>query len=286
MSVISLDSFRSDFHDAGQVVQRYSYSSFGKIYKIDNGGVDKTTNPDIKSSFTYTNREYDSESGLYYYRARYYDPALGRFLTEDPHPGKVSSPDTFNTKYAYVANNPINSLDPSGEEILTALVVGALVGVAMNEIFDLDFSAFQAALIGAAAGFAAAELVAGVAFEGLGIAGKTIGAALFGAGGGILGAVSSTILLGMVTQNDSFKDNIDDAFYLGAGVGGIVGVGMTLFPNSLDAQIYGRINLIPYPLEYSMTYPGDVVGGALFVGSKLFCGGRELSRLGGESCGF
>ncbi|MBI4640627.1 MAG: RHS repeat-associated core domain-containing protein [Candidatus Tectomicrobia bacterium] len=34
--------------------------------------------------YTYTSREYDAESGLYYYRARYYDPRSGRFLSEDP----------------------------------------------------------------------------------------------------------------------------------------------------------------------------------------------------------
>jgi hypothetical protein len=62
-----LGSITEITNSIGQVVQRYSYSSFGKIFKIENGGVDNTESPDIKSPFTYTNREYDSESALYYY---------------------------------------------------------------------------------------------------------------------------------------------------------------------------------------------------------------------------
>jgi RHS repeat-associated protein len=105
------------------VVQRYSYSSFGKIFKIENGGVDNTESPDIKSPFTYTNREYDFEIGLYYYRARYYDPALGRFLTEDPHPGERGTPASVLIRYGYVENNPISNIDPDGRITLRLRVV-------------------------------------------------------------------------------------------------------------------------------------------------------------------
>ena len=56
-------------NSSGNIVQHYDYSSFGKILKIENGGVDNTQNPMIKTSYAYTNREFDSESGLYYYRA-------------------------------------------------------------------------------------------------------------------------------------------------------------------------------------------------------------------------
>jgi RHS repeat-associated protein len=43
-------------------------------------GFDRSTT----NRFQYTAREFDSESGLYYYRARYYDPNMGRFINEDP----------------------------------------------------------------------------------------------------------------------------------------------------------------------------------------------------------
>ena len=58
----------------------------------------------------FTGREWDPETGLYYYRARYYDPTLGRFLSEDPI-GAASGDANF---YAYVFNSPVNFRDPSG----------------------------------------------------------------------------------------------------------------------------------------------------------------------------
>jgi len=85
---------------AGSVVHTYSYDSFGNI--MPSGG--------INQPYTYTAREYDNETGLYYYRARYYDPKAGRFVTRDPigfEGGDVNL-------YGYVKNNPISFVDPYG----------------------------------------------------------------------------------------------------------------------------------------------------------------------------
>jgi RHS repeat-associated protein len=57
----------------------------------------------------FTGREWDSDASLYYYRARYYDPAAGRFASEDP----IGFEGGINL-YAYVLNNPINATDPTG----------------------------------------------------------------------------------------------------------------------------------------------------------------------------
>ena len=59
--------------------------------------------------FLYTGRDYDSDTELYYYRARWYDPQARRFLSEDP----IGLDGGINL-YAYVENNPINNTDPSG----------------------------------------------------------------------------------------------------------------------------------------------------------------------------
>lgn len=70
-------------------------------------------NPQVGASvagYAFTGREWDPEAGLYYYRARYYDPKIGRFLSEDP----LFWIDTPNL-YAYVGNNSVNYTDPSGE---------------------------------------------------------------------------------------------------------------------------------------------------------------------------
>ena len=81
---------------AGNVVQSYTYESFGKVSQTGS----------LTQPYTYTGRELDPETGLYYYRSRYYDPDTGRFLQEDP---------LWDTNlYAYVGNNPLNWIDPWG----------------------------------------------------------------------------------------------------------------------------------------------------------------------------
>jgi len=85
----------------GSVVNSYTYRSFGEIYSQTGS---------LVQPYTFTGREYDLESGLYYYRARYYDPKTGRFWTKDPigfGGGDVNL-------YRYVRNNPINFRDPLG----------------------------------------------------------------------------------------------------------------------------------------------------------------------------
>jgi RHS repeat-associated protein len=72
-------------------------------------------------------RELDRETGLYYYRARYYDPKVGRFISEDPI--GFSAGDT--NLYRYVGNNPTNYTDPTGEFafLLPWLATAAVAGV-------------------------------------------------------------------------------------------------------------------------------------------------------------
>ncbi|MBI5748484.1 MAG: hypothetical protein HZA00_05105 [Nitrospinae bacterium] len=93
----------------GKVVQRYDYDSFGNL---------KHHGHKVKQPYTYTAREYDRETGLYYYRARYYDPKMGRFISKDPFPGLTNLPQTLN-HYSYVGNNPVKFIDPFGLSSLT-----------------------------------------------------------------------------------------------------------------------------------------------------------------------
>jgi RHS repeat-associated protein len=62
------------------------------------------------AGWSFTGREWDPEAGLAYYRARYLDPKLGRFISEDPI-GLRGGPN----RYAYVYNSPMNLVDPTGE---------------------------------------------------------------------------------------------------------------------------------------------------------------------------
>jgi RHS repeat-associated protein len=78
----------------------------------------------------FTWREYDSETTLYHYRARTYNPHTGRFLQRDP----VDTDDQINL-YTYVGNNPINRNDPSGKfaVLWAAVSVGIWAGMAYYE---------------------------------------------------------------------------------------------------------------------------------------------------------
>jgi RHS repeat-associated protein len=63
--------------------------------------------------FRFTGEQRDSESGLYYLRARYYDPQTGRFLGRDPLGGWLLNAQSQN-RYTYVNNNPVLLIDPTG----------------------------------------------------------------------------------------------------------------------------------------------------------------------------
>jgi RHS repeat-associated protein len=64
----------------------------------------------------YRGEQYDSDLALYYLRARYYNPATGRFLSRDPEDGENSIPKTLH-KYLYVGGDPINWHDPIGRDM-------------------------------------------------------------------------------------------------------------------------------------------------------------------------
>jgi RHS repeat-associated protein len=99
-----LSSVTSLSNAAGSLGQTYTFDSFGK-QTASSGSL---TNP-----FQFTGREFDTETGLQFSRARYYDQTTGRFLSEDP----LGVQDNSNM-YVYVRNNPINFDDPFGLYIL------------------------------------------------------------------------------------------------------------------------------------------------------------------------
>jgi len=76
-------------------------------------GEEHATMTSCSTNYKFAGYEQDAETGLYYAFARYYNPRLGRFMTPDPLMGDIRNPQTLN-RYAYVANNPLNLIDPSG----------------------------------------------------------------------------------------------------------------------------------------------------------------------------
>ena len=107
----------------GATVQAVSYGPFGELSQ---------TTGSSSNSMKYTGREEDAESGLYYYRARYYDPEIGRFISEDPlgYEGGINL-------YAYVGNNPLIHNDPTGNAVTPETVWDvANVGLGVYSLQD------------------------------------------------------------------------------------------------------------------------------------------------------
>jgi len=100
---------------AGVVNNHYQYGSFGDLLA--------ETNSVQSDRYRFTGREYDDTSGLYYYRARYYDATLGRFISEDPAGFDAGD---FNL-YRYVGNAPQNATDPSGNEAVEYVNVTKMI---------------------------------------------------------------------------------------------------------------------------------------------------------------
>jgi RHS repeat-associated protein len=88
--------------NSGVVVNHVTYDSFGQVVAQSNAGVE--------FRYGYTGRDKDGETGLDYYRARYYDASNGRFISEDPI--GFGAGDGNLTRYVF--NSPVNAVDPSG----------------------------------------------------------------------------------------------------------------------------------------------------------------------------
>lgn len=119
------------------IVERYSYDVFGEPNRVS----------DVNNPYMFTGRRYDSETANYYYRARYYKPAIGRFLQTDPwgtvpdggelnwfDPRGQYDPLLYATSlnlYEYARNNPVTWNDPTGEFPGCAPCITCLVGSAV-----------------------------------------------------------------------------------------------------------------------------------------------------------
>ncbi|EMJ97230.1 MULTISPECIES: RHS repeat-associated core domain-containing protein [unclassified Leptospira] len=182
-----------------------SYKPYGEIQRNDSSG------PDV-FRYKYNGQEEDKETGLYYFKARYYDPVIGRFLQAD------SVMDTSRPMgmdlYMYTEGNPIRYTDPSGNSILSSFLERNGLGF-LN--FNLSLSTFfsnalyvssqrwsdaglgivmalnPAAVIGTALGVgAAASLVATATITtGLGLA---VGAGIAAIGAASLASVAAITL--------------------------------------------------------------------------------------------
>ena len=159
---------------AGVCKAEYAYDAWGNCTVISDMGGIAALNP-----IRYRGYYWDEEIALYYLNARYYDPEVGRFISQDSI--KYLAPETLNgiNLFAYCLNNPVMETDPDGTFILSflaafaiATLVGAAVGVVGQLVSDVitgvcagnfQFSSLET-YIGAAVGgaFSGALTFAGV----------------------------------------------------------------------------------------------------------------------------
>ena len=256
-------------------------------YGYDPYGVSQTTGAASTNTFQYTGRENDATStGLMYYRARYYNPAWGRFISEDP----IGLAGGIN-RYAYAGGNPVGFRDPSGRNPILAGAIGGAIGGAAGSIIGqlinnggrfecinwgwngVGGAAAGGAIIGAAIGAGAGwALDAGAAAAGADVAGLAGDAGAAGTTGAFSeGALlernytfGSTIVgaLGDVTISGSNLTISNIAIYAeGEGAASIGTNAVRSMFNSLatEARSQGFSSLTVSGLRYSGAGPGRVV---------------------------
>jgi RHS repeat-associated protein len=223
-----LGSVRVVVDRAGSVVAAYDYSPYGVTRSLIEGS------PDIR--YLFTGQEFDAETGLYNFKARLYEPRLGRFYGIDPA-GQQPSP------YVYVANAPLRFVDRSGADfgfsflvaVLIGIAVGAVAGAAAYAIVNRNHFSWRDFGIAVGVGALGGGIAGAVGFAGpalLALGAQTIGAATvaqsatfavltsagFGAAGSVLGQLTSNAILGV-----DLDEGLGLAALTGAIAGGVAG---------------------------------------------------------------
>jgi len=117
-----------DATSSANLLVTYDYDAYGNLLAGSN------TSAHV-NNYRYAGQQWDLDLGMYYLRARYYNPKLGRFWTGDTDEGDQTDPLSLH-KYLYVADNPVNCVDPSGHLIID---VGGVYGKKVHRMIGLDF---------------------------------------------------------------------------------------------------------------------------------------------------
>lgn len=133
----NLGSVRSWLDRSGNVVGTFEYDSFGNI--LSSTGLAQS----MVQPSSYTARQWDADAQLYHYRARYYDPQLGRFINEDP----IGFDGDRSNLYRYVENGPTQATDPSGlspiGEFTTFIIKSYGIYVILKKQFEFQLAVIQ-----------------------------------------------------------------------------------------------------------------------------------------------
>ncbi|MFZ3200580.1 MAG: RHS repeat-associated core domain-containing protein [Candidatus Acidiferrales bacterium] len=249
---------------SGNTLASYTYEPFGNT----------TVTGSSASTYQFTGRENDG-TGVYVFRARYYNPTLQRFVSEDP----IGTGGGINL-YAYVSNDPILLTDPSGRcPMCVVAIIGGVIGgtVAGYQAYENGASGWNVAA--AAAGGAGTGILAGLTG---GLAGEVVGggyagAIVGGAAGGATNSAGNEVIaggakgdpFGCLSASGIAKGTVEGA---GLGVVGEYASGTVQGGSNFDAWNSPRIWGPKAQQLYKRAIIPDVLGaGATLSGRKDAC---------------
>jgi RHS repeat-associated protein len=241
--------------DAAAVVAKIGYMPWGEPYVVTGAPVGRNT---------FTGKELDSETGLYYFNARYYDPALGRFITPDDRIGGAASRHDPLNLYAYALNDPTGYIDPSGHDAWSA--IGTWFSQDVTNWFNRNWQEVVQFAVDGALIIAGVAVLATTPFGGP--ASQVIGGALLGAG---IGGLAYNITQEIAHQPISWKDwgiQVGVGAAIGA-VGGGLSVGADAASSALGAtragiqaaKVFGSVGTF-VAKGVSGAIQGALIGGA------------------------
>ena len=206
----------------GDIVERYDYNPFGACVASDINGGGLVGNP-----YRFTGRRLDTETGLYYYRARHYSTEMGRFLSRDPI-GPWGDETNCGNTYAYGGNNPLSGWDPTGMGWFSAVrdFGAGLIGGAVETV-TLGF--VESSTVGNALGadtasvsYKAGSLTGAI---GTGIALNVATSGVFGAADATVNVTRGAIQVGVGIANGSTESLLS----------GLTSIGLELLPGAMPS---------------------------------------------------
>jgi RHS repeat-associated protein len=123
---------------SGAVAERYGYSSVYGVCQVQNpDGSSRSSASEVGNPWRFQGRRWDPETGWLYFRARFLDPAAGRWVSRDPL-GIWGDAGQIGNAYSFCGNDPVNGVDPSGLGVAGVIERGgkAVDAAGRGEIFD------------------------------------------------------------------------------------------------------------------------------------------------------
>ncbi len=211
------------FYNRGTLLQRIEYSPFGQETYV--------LNPNLKLDPRFTDQSYDVETGLYYFKARFYNPAIGQFIQPDTLVPEAKDLQAYN-RYSYVMNNPLKYTDPSGHGFwswfkkLAGIFIGALIGTFLTVITAGALGPIMAAALGGLIGGAIGGGITG------GFKGALMGALFGGLGGAVFGAAGQGLAALGVSKIGSMA------------IFGVIGAGLSYATGGWKGLLYFGVGML------------------------------------------